>query len=271
MTLCNYPIGVFDSGLGGLTALKALKDRLPNEDICYLGDTGRVPYGVRSRDTILRYAAQDAAFLLDQNVKAIVIACGTVSAVALDALRETVRVPIYGVIEPAARAALAATRSGRVGIIGTQATVQSGAYERALRSIAPDVLVTGQACPLFVPLVENGRTDPNDIVIETVAREYLAPFSDANVDVLILGCTHYPLLEGVIRKILGPDVRLVSSGAAAAQEVADDLTARGVLSTRDTVGSARYFVTDCVAGFESLASRFLQQDVAGSVTQVRLG
>ena len=269
-TADNRPIGVFDSGLGGLTAMATLMRRLPGEDICYLGDTGRVPYGGRSRAMIETYARQDIAFLLGLDVKAVVVACGTVSAVALEQIRAENNVPTYGVLEPTVEVALTRTKTGNIGIIGTEATISSGAYERLLRAARPDVALTSVACPLFVPLVENGRVHPGDVVIETVAAEYLAPIRDAGVDTLILGCTHYPLLEDIIARFLGSDVTLISSGWAVAERVARDLTEQGLLSAEDTGGAHRYFVTDRVAGFEKLASRFLQQDVSGEVEQISL-
>jgi len=266
----NRPIGVFDSGLGGLTAMATLMQRLPGEDICYLGDTGRVPYGVRSRETIIKYTRQDIAFLLGRDVKAIVVACGTVSAVALEQIRDEYKVPIYGVLEPTVEAALARTKTGKIGIIGTEATINSGAYERLLRAADPNVELISRACPLFVPLVENGRVHPGDVVIETVVAEYLAPIKAAGVDTLILGCTHYPLLEAVIGRFLGPDVALISSGRAAAERVARDLANDNQLRAQKEGGLHRYFVTDSVAGFEKLASLFLQQDVSGDVERVEL-
>jgi len=266
----NRPIGVFDSGLGGLTAMATLQRALPGEDICYLGDTGRVPYGVRSRETIEKYAGEDMAFLESLNIKAAVVACGTVSAVALDHIRASYQMPIYGVLEPAVDAALSATKTGRVGIIGTEATIASGAYERLLCAARPDLKLTSRACPLFVPLVENGRVHPGDVVIETIVSEYLAPLKAAGVDTLILGCTHYPLLEAVIARFMGPEVALISAGAAAARQVASDLAGRGLLSAKRDGGVHRYFVTDSVSGFERLASLFLRQDVTGGVCRVVL-
>ena len=264
------PVGIFDSGLGGLTAMATLMGALPGEDICYLGDTGRVPYGVRSRETIEKYTRQDIKFLLSLDVKAIVVACGTVSAVALEQIRDCYPVPIYGVLEPAVNLALSATKNGRVGIIGTQATIASGAYERLLKSAGGNLRLISRACPLFVPLVENGRVHPGDVVIETLAEEYLAPIKEEKVDTLILGCTHYPLLEAVIGGFLGPDVTLISAGAAAAELVAGDLAQKGLLTENKTGGLHRYFVTDAVTGFEKLASLFLRQDVSGEVEQVSL-
>ena len=215
----NRPIGVFDSGLGGLTAVRELQRLLPGEDIIYFGDTARVPYGGRSRDTLVRYARQDVAFLRTFDLKAIVIACGTVSTTALDVLTEENDIPIWGVVEPAAEAAARSTKNGLVGLIGTQATIRSGAYERRIAAEAPGVRVLSRACPLFVPLVENGRFRPGDVVAETVAAEYLEPFQDAGVDTLVLGCTHYPLLTEVIGNCMGPGVTLVNVGEKCARRV----------------------------------------------------
>ena len=209
----NRAIGVFDSGLGGLTAVRRLHALMPDEDIIYFGDTGRVPYGTRGRDTIIKYARQDVAFLRQFDLKAIIIACNTVSSVALDLLGQENDIPIIGTVEPACRRAMAMTQNGKVGVIGTAATVPSGAYERYLHHADGSLTLYTQPCPLFVPLVENGRVQRGDVVIETVVAEYLAPLKDAGVDTLILGCTHYPLLEGVIGDFMGPDVTLIDSGA----------------------------------------------------------
>ena len=262
------PVGVFDSGLGGLTAVRELCRLLPGEEIVYFGDTGRVPYGSRSPETIVKYARQDVAFLRQFDLKAIVIACGTVSTTALEVLAEENPLPVLGVVAPAARAAARRTRSGKIGLIGTQASIRSGAYERYIRQERPDAQVFAQACPLFVPLVENGRTRPGDPVIETVAAEYLAPLQDSQVDTLVLGCTHYPLLEAVIRSIMGPQVDLISAGAEGARAVAELLRARDALAPRQAQGGCRYFVSDQVQDFSRLASLFLGWDVTGAVGQV---
>ena len=263
----NRPIGVFDSGLGGLTAVRELQHLLPAEDIIYFGDTGRVPYGGRSRETIIRYARQDVAFLRTFDLKAIVIACGTVSTTALDVLAEENDIPVWGVVEPAAAAAAAATRNGKVGLIGTQATIRSGAYERRIARGAPQIQVMAAACPLFVPLVENGRFRRGDIVAETVVGEYLEPFRAAGVDTLVLGCTHYPLLEKVIGAYMGPEVRLINSGAEGARAAADCLRERDALAGPGR-GSCRCFVSDRQEDFSRLASTFLGWDVAQAVEQV---
>ena len=227
------PIGVFDSGLGGLTAVRELARIMPEEELIYFGDTGRVPYGSRSRDTIIKYARQDVAFLNSFDPKAIVIACGTVSTTSLDTLQSENDLPIVGVVEPTCRRALLVTKRKKVGIIATLASIRSGAYESVLRRLDPSVEVVGQPCPLFVPLVENGRTHRGDVVIETVAREYLQPLKDAGVDTLILGCTHYPFAKKTIADILGPDVALIDSGICTATNTKNSLAAAGLLREGD--------------------------------------
>lgn len=262
------PIGVFDSGLGGLTAVRELTQLLPGEDIVYFGDTGRVPYGGRSRETIIKYARQDVAFLRTFDLKAIVIACGTVSTTALEVLSAENPIPVLGVVAPAARAAAERTKNGRIGLIGTQATIRTGAYERHIAALLPQAEVSTLACPLLVPLVENGRYKPGDGVVETVAAEYLAPLKAAGVDTLVLGCTHYPLLTDVIRAYMGENVALVNSGAVCAREVADLLEETGALAGEERPGVRRYFVSDSVEGFSGLASIFLGEDVRGAVEQI---
>lgn len=264
----NRPIGVFDSGLGGLTAVKELRHLAPQEDIIYFGDTGRVPYGSRSRDTITRYARQDVAFLRTFDLKAIVIACGTVSTTALDVLAAENDIPVWGVVEPAARAAARATRNGLVGLIGTQATIRSGAYERHIAGERPEIQVIARACPLFVPLVENGRFRVGDLVAETVAAEYLEPVKKAGVDTLVLGCTHYPLLAEVIGAYMGPDVTLVNVGEQCAKQVVGRLEEMDALTPQERQGTSRFYVSDRVEDFAQLASVFLQRDVTEAVELV---
>jgi len=262
------PIGVFDSGLGGLTAVRELARLMPEEDLVYFGDTGRVPYGGRSKEILVKYARQDVAFLRTFDPKAIVIACGTVSTTALDVLQGENDIPIFGVVEPAAQAAAHVTRSGRVGLIGTKASIRSGAYERALAALRPGTAVTARACPLLVPLVENGRFHPGDIVAETVASEYLAPVKAAGVDALILGCTHYPLMKSVIGACMGPAVTLVDVGEQCARWVKRQLEWKGLRNTRPGAGRRRYYVSDSTEDFSGLASVFLGEDIRGEVEQV---
>ena len=262
------PIGVFDSGLGGLTAVRELRRLLPGEDIVYFGDTGRVPYGSRSKETIIKYARQDAAFLNTFDPKAIVIACGTVSANALDVLSQENAIPVLGVVDPAAHAAAAASKNGRIGLIGTEASIRSMAYERALAALRPEAQVFAKACPLFVPLVENGRFKPGDAVAELVVAEYLEPLKAAGVDTLVLGCTHYPLLRETIAAYMGSDVTLIDAGGACAHRVAEVLGGSGARSGWTGGGHCRYFVSDSVDGFAKLASLFLGEDVTDDVNQI---
>lgn len=262
------PIGVFDSGLGGLTAVRELIRLLPGDDIVYFGDTGRVPYGGRSRDTIIKYARQDVAFLRTFDLKAIVIACGTVSTTALETLTEENAIPILGVVAPAVGEAARATKNGKIGLIGTQATIRTRAYEKQLAALLPKAEVTALACPLLVPLVENGRFRPGDTVVETVVGEYLAPMRAAGIDTLVLGCTHYPLLGAVIGGYMGPGVALVNAGAACARRVAAMLGETDAPADGTRPGTRRYFVSDRVEGFSDLASVFLGADVHGDVEQV---
>ena len=262
------PIGVFDSGLGGLTAVRELARIMPEEDLVYFGDTGRVPYGGRSKDILVKYAQQDVTFLRTFNPKAIVIACGTVSSTALDVLREENDIPVFGVVEPAVRAAAQLTKNGKIGLIGTKASIRSGAYERALDALRPDAAVTARACPLLVPLVENGRFQPGDIVAETVAAEYLAPVKASGADALILGCTHYPLLKEIIGAYMGPDVALVDVGEQCARWVKKQLEWDGLRNERPGAGRHRYYVSDSTEDFSALASVFLGEDVAAEVEQI---
>ena len=258
------PIGVFDSGLGGLTALRELARIMPEEDLIYFGDTGRVPYGGRSRETLVRYALQDAAFLGSFGPKALVVACGTVSSNAMEELKAACAVPMYGVVEPAAQAAVRATRSGRIGIIGTEASIRSGAYERAVRRLDPGAEVLSAPCPLLVPLVENGRYQAEDTVVDIVLKEYLTPLRAAGVDTLVLGCTHYPLLRPAIAGVMGPDVALVDVGEACARLVAEDLARQDLRAERTEPGCHRFYVSDSTGGFGRLATNFLGEDANGA-------
>ena len=225
----NRSIGVFDSGMGGLTAVRRLHALMPKENIIYFGDTSRVPYGTRGRDTIVKYARQDVAFLRQFDLKAIVIACNTVSSVALDLLTEENNIPIIGTVEPACRRAMTMTQNGRVGVIGTAATMRSGAYEKYLHKKDGTLRLYTQACPLFVPLVENGRVHRGDIVIETVAAEYLAPLKEAGVDTLILGCTHYPIVEENFHECY-PEMHLINPALEQANAVKAYLTEQNALN-----------------------------------------
>ncbi len=250
------PIGVFDSGLGGLTAVRRLREVLPAEDVVFLGDTGRVPYGAKSPATILRYAAEDMEFLLRQNVKAVVVACGTVSSIALHTLLDK-GVPVCGVVAPAAEKAAALTRNGRIGVTGTAAAIRAGAYVAALKELSPRCGTLAVACPLFVPLIEGGDTEPGSRMLETAAEEYLAPIRAFGADTLILGCTHYPLIAETIRRFVGDQVQLVDVAAEAVDELKRVLAGRDALARRDRPGMLQCWVTDSPGRFAALAGRFL--------------
>lgn len=267
----NNAIGVFDSGLGGLTCLKELNKLIPNEDVIYFGDTARLPYGSRSRETILQYAAQDIAFVKSKGVKLIIAACGTVSSVLGSGKTSDGDVPFTGVLLPAAQAACGLTRNGRVGVIGTEATIKSGAYGKAIRSIRSDVSVIGNACPMFVPLVENSYTDRENPVTKLIAEEYLAPIKREGVDTLILGCTHYPIIKDIIADYMGESVKIISSGEEAAKFAYNMLTAKGMLSSRVEAGTNTYYTSDSVTLFEENAKAFLGRErINGNVHKVAI-
>ncbi len=263
----DMAIGVFDSGLGGLSAVKELMNVLPCEDIVYFGDTGRVPYGNRSRDTIIKYAQQDVNFLLSHNVKVIIAACGTVSSVATE-LYSTTPVPFTGVVNPTAQAAAQATRNGRIGIIGTTATINSHSYKRCLKDINPNLEIFEKDCPLFVPLVENGFTDPDDIIVRSVVERYTEQFKTCGVDTVILGCTHYPLLTDAIQQAMGEEVTLINSGEATALYTAKLLEENGLNTSSLTPGNSKFYVSDTPDDFETMAGVFLGRDIRHKVTQI---
>lgn len=262
------PIGVFDSGLGGLTAVRSLRQILPEENLIYFGDTARVPYGGRSKETLLKYARQDVRFLRSFDLKAILIACGTVSTTSLDTLQAENDLPIVGVVEPTCRRALLVTKNKKVGIIATLASIRSGAYEATLRRLDPDVEVIGKPCPLFVPLVENGRIQRGDVVIETVAREYLEPLKATGIDTLILGCTHYPLLTEIIGDIMGSDVTLVSAGEESAFELKRLLKAEELRADERCQGEPEFYVSDRPEDFERIASVFLRENMRHTARRI---
>jgi glutamate racemase len=250
----NRPIGIFDSGLGGLTVLQAVSRRMPEENLVYFGDTAHVPYGSKSRETVTRYSLEVARFLAGKRIKALVVACNTSSALALEAVARALDVPVLGVIRPGAAAAAAATRNGRIGIIGTEATIASGAYTAALRTRLPRVRVATAACPLFVPLVEEGWWGHRATVL--VARHYLGGLRRSGIDTLILGCTHYPLLKGVVRRVMGRGVRLIDSAEQTALETERLLLGLG-LRRESGRGKQRFFVSDAPRRFLRLARRLL--------------
>jgi glutamate racemase len=257
----SAPVGVFDSGIGGLTVAHEVIRQLPHESVLYFGDTARVPYGPKSPDTVRRYSREIAGFLRDQGVKSIVIACNTATAHALTVLRDEFDMPVIGVVEPGARAAVSVTTGGRIGEIGTVGTIKSGAYERAIRAINSDVFITARACPLFVPLVEEGWTDHE--ATRLIAREYLAPLVAADIDTLVLGCTHYPLLKPLLREVLGPDVRLIDSAEETAAETARTLAAASLAAPSDADPTYRFVASDDPLQFLQLGQRFLGDTIEG--------
>ncbi len=266
----NYAIGVFDSGMGGLTAVKELNALMPCEDVIYFGDTARIPYGSRSRETVLRYASEDIAFLKKHKIKMIIAACGTVSSVIGDS-SPVDNMPFTGVVIPAAKAACMATKSGKIGVIGTSATIRSGSFVKAIKNIMPEASVTSNACPLFVHLVENGYTARECKITRLAAEEYLEPIKKENVDTLILGCTHYPVIKDVIADIMGDGVTLISPGAEAAKYAQSCLMEKNILNKSSESGKNVFYVSDSKELFEENAGHFLEHPVNGEVFSCNLG
>jgi len=267
--LLLQPIGVFDSGTGGLTVVRALRDLLPYEDIFYIGDTARLPYGGKSRQTIERYSIEISGLLLAEGAKMIVVACNTASSLAVPRLHELLKVPVVGVIAPGARAAVKETRIGKVGVIGTKSTIQSEAYERTIRALNPNIRVTSQACPLLVPIVEEAWLD-EDITREILHR-YLDPLIATGIDTLVLGCTHYPLLAGLIEEVAGPEVRLVDSARNCAVAVKQTLAERGLENTKRMRGRLDVALTDSSNSFLPTAERILQLEIDSVETRIVQG
>lgn len=258
----DRPIGVFDSGIGGLTVLKEMIRELPWENTVYLGDTARVPYGIRSAETVTRYSFENTGFLVAEGIKLLVVACNTASAVSLDAIKEKVSIPVLGVIEPGAKGAVVATRNKRVGVIGTEATVRSDAYARIIKTIDRGIEVFSLPCPLFVPLAEEGLTD--DEIATLVAERYLGNLKDKGIDTLVLGCTHYPLLKGVISRIMGRGVVLIDSAIETVREIKKILCEQAIEGNRAEGTSAplrRFYVTDATDRFVKVGERFLGQRI----------
>lgn len=253
------PIGVFDSGVGGLTVAAALRSLLPAENIFYIGDTARVPYGGKSQQTIERYSVEITGLLLAERAKMIVVACNTASALAVPRLKEILKIPVLGVIEPGARAAVAATRNGHIGIIGTRATVYSRAYERAVHAMNPDLRVTSQACPMLVPLIEEGWLD--DTITDQVIRRYLEKIIRAGIDTLVLGCTHYPLITDAIQRFAGPDIKMVDSAHNCALAVKKLLAAESLAAPAGNLGKLHVALTDKSDGFLRVAEQALALQV----------
>lgn len=269
----DAPLGVFDSGLGGLTVVRALRHALPHEDIVYLGDSARLPYGTKGADTVVKYAASCGRHLVSHGVKAIVIACNTVSAVAIETLRIDLDLPVLGVIEPGARAAVAASKTGRIGVLATPSTIFSQAYTRAVTTLSTRTEVFGQAAPLLVPLAEEGWTEGE--VPHLAARRYLEPLARAGVDVIVLGCTHYPLFFSIIeeeaKKMIGDHVRIVDSATTVATETGEFLKTRDLLAApRSRTSDIRLFVTDVPRSFSEMARRFLVDEAVPEAEQIDL-
>lgn len=260
-------LGVFDSGLGGLSSIKELSRCLPNEDIVYFGDTGRVPYGTRSREIITQYALQDARFLMQFSPRAILVACGTVSSVAMEALKESFEVPIVGVVDAAVDAALGKTKNQKIAVLGTPATVRSGSYVKKLKEKKEGVEVISIPCPLFVPLVENGHIDSNDPIVKATVAHYLQEAIDFGADTVILGCTHYPLLKQAIGSFIGQEVCLINAAAEAAKALKEILCQ----TPTGESGKQRFFVSDSPEGFADTAQIFLQKDIKKAVERVDIG
>lgn len=256
----NLPIGIFDSGIGGLTVLKEIICRLPGESTVYLGDTARVPYGIRSPETVTRYSFENTRFLFSKGIKLLVVACNTASSISLAAVRQAVPVPVIGVIEPGARAAAAATRNRKIGVIGTDATVRSNAYPAAIRGFDQTIEVFSLPCPLFVPLVEEGWTE--GAVAELTAETYLREIREKGIDTLVLGCTHYPLLKGVLSQIMGPGVTLIDSAIETAASIQSALAEHDMLNAVPTEGIRQFYVTDSPEKFVRVGERFLGSSIS---------
>ncbi len=258
----SLPVGVFDSGLGGLSAVREIKKILPTEDIVYFGDTGRLPYGTRSPETIKKYACDDMNFLLTNSVKAVLVACGTVSSTALDLLKSTFPIPVIGVVEPASKEACKMSKTGRIAVLATPSTVRTGAFDKAIKEIRPDAEVMGVGCPMFVPLVENGYINSDSIITNIIAKEYVGKLVNFMPDVIILGCTHYPLIKDIVKKaaleLIG-DVEIIDSGKCAANALKKHIEESNCANSFG--GKADFFVSDRPYDFSSTASLFLGEKV----------
>lgn len=260
----NQPIGIIDSGVGGLTVVKEVLKQLPNESIIYVGDTARCPYGPRPVDEVKAYTWQMTRFLLKRNIKMLVIACNTATAVVLDEIRTELKIPVLGVIYPGARAALKSTKGFNIGVLGTIGTIKSGAYEKALKSINRKVNITSLACPKFVPLVESGEY--KSAIAKKIVAESLAPIQKSGIDTLILGCTHYPLLEGLIKNVMGNNVKVISSGDETAREISTILYFRHLMSTDDACPKHQFFTTGSSSMFSQIATAWLEQEIVNTET-----
>jgi len=253
------PIGVFDSGIGGLTVVKRLASTLPSEDIVYFGDTARVPYGSKSNTTVIEYSFQDTKFLLSKSVKAVVVACNTASSIAIEELKKNFDIPIIGMINPGAKLAINSTKNAKIGVIGTRATISNKAYSNEIRKIDPSMVVYEKACPLFVPLAEEGWL--NHRATYEIAEEYLRELRDLKIDTLVLGCTHYPILSEVIQKVIGDNVTLIDSGVASAGIIKEELNRTNLHTNRNTNGNHEFYVSDIPVKFKEVAELFLGKPV----------
>lgn len=254
------PIGFFDSGIGGLTVVKSVSRLLPNENIIYFGDTARVPYGSKSNETVIEYSIQAANFLLRKNIKLLVVACNTASAIALKELRRFLTIPVVGMIEPGSKMAVQTTTNNKIGVIGTRATINNKAYTSEMERLNPKLKIYDAACPLFVPLAEEGWI--NTKATELIAKEYLSPMKEKGIDTLILGCTHYPILSDVIQKVIGKKVKLIDSGSPAAYLVENYLSGRGLLNNSNQIGQSEFYVSDIPSKFKEVAQIFLGRKIS---------
>jgi len=255
----NAPIGVFDSGIGGLTVVKELIRNLPGEDIIYLGDTARVPYGTKSGRTVIAYSHSNSEFLISKGVKLLVVACNTASSVSIPSLRAEFDIPVIGVIEPGAKKAVSVTKTGKIGVIGTPSTINSGAYKSAIENLNPSIEVVSKACPLFVPLADEGWVEGE--IIESIAEKYLTPIKETGIDVLVLGCTHYPLLKNTIQKIVGDQITLVDSAQETASQIKHILAKENLLNDNNSRADREFYLTDVSDTFISVAGRFLGEKI----------
>jgi len=255
----NAPIGVFDSGIGGLTVAKELIKTLPGEDIIYLGDTARVPYGTKSQRTVIAYSQSNAEFLISKGIKLLVVACNTASSVSIPSLRSKFDIPVIGVIDPGAKKAVSVTKSGKIGVIGTPSTINSSAYTKAIHNLDSGIQVFTRACPLFVPLADEGRTEGE--IVERIAEEYLNPIKESGIDVLVLGCTHYPLLKNTLQKVMGDDITLVDSAEETAKQIKSVLIQKDLLNDENRESEREFYLTDVSDTFLSIAGRFLGEKI----------
>ncbi|MEW6067590.1 MAG: glutamate racemase [Nitrospirota bacterium] len=264
----NKPIGVFDSGIGGLTVLKEIIKEMPDESTIYLGDTARVPYGIRSQETVIRYSLENTKFLSSRDIKLLVVACNTASSMSLDAIKKSIAMPVIGVIEPGAKAAVEATKKRKIGVIGTEATIRSSSYTKAINAIDKNIEVFGLACPLFVPLVEEGWTEGD--VATLIAKKYLKNITNKGIDTLVLGCTHYPLLKKVIAMAIGKDIKLIDSAVEASHEIKRILENMNLKREQEGKPLKEFFVTDSPERFLTVGERFLRQKIE-HIEKIELG